>query len=317
MNIAQVNKLGGRAANLLAMILEQAPIFRHAAFRLDPSTYFHNANTSTFTGTSARQENAAAQRDAQSPNLTPANLALYSREVSIDDVRKLDKNVGTSPQGLKLLEDRSLASVTNKLALEIQDDMLKGTAADNQMLGMGTLVKDADAAGQTSRLGYSTAQLAAMNKRASLQLNTESTQDQFIEMLEEEIGNVPGANAIIVNTMLGSRLSTIAKRHSALVNGTDQFGKPQTVINDVPIVRVPTTAIPQTESDGTNNDCTSLYIVRFAEELGVAFSTNSGFYFEDFPATETKPQGLARMQFFLNLTVESQNALRRISRIRR
>lgn len=316
MNIAQISKLGTRGAALLSKILELAPFLQFVEFRLDASTHLVIKDGDASTGSSARAEGAAAQRDAQVPSAVARSLALYSREISIDDVRKLDANVGISPAGLKLFADRRVMGLASKFAEEIQNHMFVGTDASNEMLGLLELVKDAAAGGQTTKLGLTTAELASMNVQVGLQLNTSALQDQFVELLMKELANVPGANAIIVNTNLGPRLSMIAKRLGAAGETVNSFGVKVPAFNNVPIVQVPTSAISQTQSDGTNSDCTSLLIARFAEDLGVCHNTNSGFYFQDFDEVEAKPNGIARLSMYSNLVVEKTNALRRLSRIR-
>jgi len=316
MLVSQISKLTGRASGLLAKILEINPLFQYAQFKLDFSTAIHVKDSDTFTSTAARAENQAAQKDAQKPSTAVNNLALYSREIEIDDLRKLDATLGGGDQALKLFADRRLGGLAVKLGKEIQAHMLAGTNADSQLLGLSTFVKDASAAGQTAALGFTVAELAAMNKNVSLQLNTTANQDALMEMIEQEMANIPGANAIICNTSLGSRLTTIARRHGASGQSLNSFGIPVATFNSIPIIKLPSDCISQTESDGTNSDCTSLYIARFAEELGVAWSTNSGFYFQDFQDAEGTPSGKARMQFFLNLACERTDALRRLSRIR-
>ncbi len=316
MLVSQISQMSGRAQGLLAKMVNIAPIFQHAQFRLDASESIHVADKDSFSGSSARAEGQNIQKDAQVPSTDTIKLALYGREISIDDVRKLDANVTGSPNGLRLYADRRLGGLAVKLAKEIQDHMLAGTGATNQMLGLSNFVKDAAAAGQTATLGFTADEIAAMNVQAGLKLDTTANQDAFMELLEKEIGNVPGANAILCNTNLAARLTTIAKRIGAAGETVNSFGVPVKTINNIPIVKLPVSAISQSESDGTNADNTSLYVVRFAEELGVAFNTNSGFYFQDFQDYETNPSGVARLQFFLNLAVDTTDALRRISRIR-
>jgi hypothetical protein len=316
MNIAQVSQLSGRGAGFLSIMLQNSPLLRFADFRLDYSTYFAVPDKSTHTGSSARAVNAALQRDAQSPNPTAAALALYGREISIDDLYKMDQRLSGAPDGLRLFMDRQLSSLAVKLADEVSTDMLAGPGTANRMVGLSEFVKDAPAGGQTARLGFTADEIAAMNTQVGLQLNSADAQNAFLETLEKELAKVPGANAILCNVNLGARMSTIAKRIGAAGVTTDSFGQPVETYNGVPIVRLQTSAIPQTESDGTNTDCTSLYIVRFEENLGVTYSTNSGFLFTDFPDGEVKPNAIARLQFFLNLTVNKANALRRLSRIR-
>ncbi|MEM4626460.1 MAG: hypothetical protein QXF70_03490 [Candidatus Bilamarchaeaceae archaeon] len=316
MKIDQISSLTGRSAGLLTKMLEIAPLFQYAEFRKDYSSARTIPDKTTFSGSAARAENAALAKDNQVPTTSTVNLALYGREIAIDDVRKLDVNISGSPVGLQKFADRQLSSLAVKLAQEIQNHMLIGSGASNEMLGLSYFVKDAAAGGQTAALGFTTAEQAAMNAQVGLQLNTTANQDSFIETLFKALGDVPNANAILVNTNLGARLMTIAKRLGAAGETVNSFGVPVTTFNNVPIVTLPTSAIPQNESDGTNTDCTSLYIVRFAEELGVCFNTNSGFYFQDFQDYQTYPQGVARMQVFLNLVVERTDALKRLSRIR-
>lgn len=315
-NLAQLSQLTGRGANLLARMYEQVPLLQVAEFKPNPSTHFVIPDKATYAGSSARAVNAALQRDAQAPNPTARSLALYGREMSIDDVYLADQRVGISPDGLRLLFDRQLASLAVKLAQEIEVDMFTGTDASNRMLGISEFVKDAAAGGQTPKLGFTAAEQAAMNVQVGLQLNTTANQDAFIEALEKEMAKVPGANAIICNPNLKARLTTIARRLGAAGETRNSFGTPLATFNGVPIIPVSTDAITSTETDGTNNDCTSLYIVRFSEDLGVSFATNSGFKFDDIELDDVKPDQVARLQIFLNLVVEKTNALRRLSRIR-
>ncbi|GMU99369.1 MAG: hypothetical protein AMXMBFR51_21040 [Ignavibacteriota bacterium] len=316
MRIDQASYLTGRSAGVLSRILEVCPLFQYADFRRDPSEYGNIPDKSTFTGSSARAEGASAQKDAQIPSPAYKKLAIYEREITIDNLRKLDTRITGSPNGLKLFGDRQLNALAVKLGQEVQIDMFQGTDSSNRMLGISNFVKDAAAGGQTAALGFTTTEQAAMNYQVSLQLNTTANQDAFVEILFKQLLNVPGANAIICNANLGARLTTIAKRIGAAGETLNSFGIPVNTFNNVPIVVVDTNTITQTESDGTNTDCTSLYIVRFGEELGVTFVTNSGFYFEDFPEDVQNPDMKARLGFYLNLAVERVDALRRLSRIR-
>ncbi len=316
MKLPQISNLSNRGAQLSAVILENEPVLQAFEFKQDASYYNVVPDQATFTGSAARAENAAVQKDSQKPNPVGRSLALYGREIGIDDVRKLDANVGVSIAGLRMFADRELKKLAKKLSSEIVVDMFQGTDASNRMLGLCEFIKDAAAGGQTARLGFSASDLAAMNSQVSLKLDTTANQDAFIELLEKKIAEVPGANMILVNTNLKARLSTIARRLGALGQNLNSFGTPVQTFNNVPFYPVSTNALPQTESDGSNSDCCSLLIVRASEDLGQSFSTNSGFYFSDFEEFQTKPEGTARLQMFLNLTVDTDNAVRRMSRIR-
>lgn len=316
MNIAQYSRLTGRAQGLLAQMLTLAPIFQTAQFRLATSDSLHVKDSDNFTSSAARAENASAQKDAQKPITSILSLALYTRELEIDNLRKLDANVNQGGGALRLFADNRLAGLAVKMATEIQDDMLSGSGSSNKMLGLLNIVKDANAAGQTSVMGFTTAELAAMNTDVSLQLNTTANQDAFVETLYKEMSKVPGCNAILCNVNLAARMTSMGKRIGAAGETINEFGTQVKTFNGVPIVPLPTTSMGQAESDGTNSDCCSLIVTRFSEQLGLGFNTNSGFSFTDFENAESTPSGRARMEMFLQTALDRTDALRRLSRIR-
>jgi len=316
MKIDQISNLTERAAGLLAKMVEIAPIFQFAEFRNDFSTALNIPDKSNFSGSANRAVGSSFVKDLQSPNPTAVTLKSYGREVAVDDLYKADAKLTGSPVGLQKYLDRQLASAALKVASEVQSHMFVGTGSSPEMLGISNFVKDAASGGQTASLGFTTTEQAAMNSQVALQLNTTANQDAFLELLFKAIAGVPGSNALVCNANLAARLTTIAKRIGAAGESLNSYGVPVTTFNNVPIVALPTDAIPQTESDGTNSDCTSLYVTRFAEELGVAFNTNSGFLFQDFQDYQTEPQGVSRLQINLDLIVERTDALKRLSRIR-
>jgi len=317
MLISQISQVGGRAAGLLAEMISLHPIFQVAQFRKDASTFLSTKEGASHTGSAARAEGATLQRDAQTPTTAQLNLALYGREITVDNVRRQDVASGIqTPNGLRQFYDRQLKKLLKKFAAEIQTDMFTGTAASNRMLGLSNWVKDAAAGGQTAAMGFTTAEQAAMNVQVGLQLNTTANQDSFIELLELQKTTVPNANAILLNQSLHARLNTIARRYAALGTIVNDFGKQIDTVFGIPIYSFPDAVIPRTESDGTNSDCTSLYIMRFAEELGVCFATNSGFLFTDFEDVDDLPSGLARMEMYIQLVAEDTDAMKRLSRIR-
>jgi len=322
MNIAQISQLNDRAAGLLTSMIETAPILSIAEFQEEASDHLLATGRETKSGSGIRNEGDTANRTAAAPDVSPRKLRLFSREVSVDNVRIQDVKRGvTAPQGLKNFYDSQLKVEALGIAEEFQDESIVGTDTTNgggkyRMLGFSEFVKDGNAAAQTSRFGFSTSDIAAMNSQLSLKLDTEANQNAFVESLMKLIAQVPGANAIMLNSNLSARLTTIGKRLGAAGETTTTFGTKVKTFDGKPIIELPTTAISQTESDGTNSDCTSLYVVRFAEHTGAAFTSNSGFLFQDFAETSQLPSGVARLEIFANLAVLRRNAVRRMSRIR-
>jgi hypothetical protein len=321
MKITQISSLSGRAAGLLAKMIELAPLFRFAEFKLDPSTFLVNKEGLVQTGSAARVIGQPAVADAQSPNTALAALCAYTREITVDEMYLADANVGTSPQALKMINDRKLNLFVVALAQEIQHDMTLGSGIAPHMLGLLNFVLDAAAGAQIARLGFTQAELAAMNvnvgagANGSLQL-VEDNYSEFLETLEKQISLVIGANALICNTNLAARITTIARQKHIYGQINDAFNNVVDTILGVPICKLQPADMPSTETDGVNNDCTSLHIVRFAEELGMSYSTNNGFTFTDFPESEITPQSKARMSFHLQLSPEMANSYKRLSRIR-
>jgi hypothetical protein len=316
MLIHQISQLTGRSAALLAKVLELMPIFQVAEFRNEPSYFANFPDKSTFSGSAARAENQPLARDAQRPAPAPVNQALYGRELAIDDLRIQDARILSSPDLLKNFSQNQLLSLMIQLFGEVENDLIQGTGLNNQMLGLFNFVKDAAAGGQTAALGFTGAEQAAMNYELGLKLDNIDDQDAFVELIMRKLVEVPGANAILVNSFLGARMTMIAKRKGMLGTTDTNFNVPIDTWAGRPLVILPGNAITQTETDGLNNDCTSLAIVRFSEALGVCYGTNSGFLFTDFPETDVQPNQIARLQLFTNLVVEKSNAFRRISRIR-
>ncbi len=323
MNLAQISSgMSGRGAGLLTSMLEEAPALQFAEFQSEASDHLLATARETATGSSSRNEGDTAHRNAVVPDVTPRKLRLYSREVTVDNVRIQDVRNGiTAPAGLKNFYDRQLKVEANGLADDLQNDLFAGTDAADvagkiHMLGFSEFLKDAVAAGQTARFGFSTADIAAMNVQAALKLDTDENQSAFVELLYKVLAQIPGANAIQCNVNLAARLTTIAKKLGAAGESINSFGTKASTFNGIPIIPVPVTTISQSESDGVNADCTSLYAIRYQEDTGVAVTTNSGILFADFAESSELPSGIARIEFFGNLAVQSRNSLRRISRIR-
>ncbi len=321
-NIAQISTLTGRGAGLLTDMIINAPLLSVAEFQQEASDHLIATSTESSDSSGVRNEGDVVARRAAVPDTNARKLRIFSRQVAVDNLRIQDARVGVqAPLGLRNFYDSQLRIEAIAIAEEFQNQAFIGTDATDvngklHMLGFSELVKDAAAAGQTSRFGFTTAEIAAMNVQVALQLNTADNQNVFVELLTSVMADVPGANALLMNTLLAARMTTIGKRLGAAGEDVTTFGTRVDTFNRVPIIPLPTSALPQTETDGINNNCGSLYVVRFAEQTGAAFTTNSGFIFTDFPQNADLPSGIAQLEMFVNLAVMKRNAVRRLSRIR-
>ncbi len=319
MNIAQVSSLSGRGQGLLEVMIQEAPLLQTAEFKLEGSSHLVVTGRSKTTDSAARKEGDPGAKNTPTPNTTARNLALYTRNVYIDDVRRNDVAAGLqSVEGLRSFGDTQLRVEAKGLASELANEIINGIDANDvggvyHMLGINQFVKDAAAAGQTARFGFTAAQIAALNKEVTLQLNTAANQDAFVELLEQEIVNVPGANALIMSGPLFARLGTIARRLGAAGETRNSFGVSVKTFANVPMIPVAGLAMDETYDAVVNAG--SIFIVRFAEDTGVQIDTNSGIAFKDFDEVESIPAGMSRIQSFVNLSIRELNSIRRLSRI--
>lgn len=111
-----------------------------------------------------------------------------------------------------------------------------------------------------------------------------SSQQQFLEKLDETIALCEGTNKVIIsNAQLLARLNAVAREYLTIQR--NEFGVPITYYNQVPLVNIGdyqsakdtyTPIIGFTETVGTSKDCASIYVASFEEEDGVSFATCEG-----------------------------------------
>lgn len=109
-------------------------------------------------------------------------------------------------------------------------------------------------------------------------------QQGFLELLDEVIGKCQGINKVIIaNAKIKARINAIAREYINVER--NEFGVPIAFYNTIPIIDIGdyenvkdsyAPVIDFTETCGTSNDCTSLYVASFEEEQGVSFATCEG-----------------------------------------
>lgn len=324
MNLAQITTFRGDdegvadGRSLLTEFLDEAAI-RSIELSPDASDYLQEANAASGDVSAiTRAEGAALQRENVTGSPTLGALALYGKEFSIDDVKAFDKNIGASPEFIRNRNLRRMKKYMKTLREAISSDLFQGVgnvSPNTEMFGIATLIADAAlASGQTTRFGYTAADILTMLTQIEIDMTTKAKILQFMEKLEQEIELVPGANRLYMNTNLAARVKTGARLMGVLGSSQDSFNIPLSTVFGVPVVPVKTTAIPNTDVWSGHTLATSLYIVRAQELGGIDYPTNSGFAYSGFMDDDT-PLGISRIQMFLNLRVNDVDAVRRLSRI--
>lgn len=148
----------------------------------------------------------------------------------------------------------------------------------------------------------------------------------FLDNLDALFGAVSGGpDVAYANRSVISRILSAGRR----VGGTDMIatdmnGKRAVQWNGVPIVDIGVTAagaqiIPQTETQGTATDASSIYAVRFGNDetdQAVTGLTNGGVQVYDLGEVDDKPVYRTRLEFYCGLATFGGGAAARLTGVR-
>ncbi len=143
-------------------------------------------------------------------------------------------------------------------------------------------------------------------------INTDSnTRQAFFDRLNSLIALVPGVSALYMNASVKSVISSALRRESqwsqtadSLGNITESYAGIQLL--DVGLKADQTAIIPQTETQGTSTNASSIYAVNFTNSIGtqgVVGITNGGMQVDPPVQLETKPSWLGRVEFYTGLAL--------------
>ncbi|RYX86617.1 hypothetical protein EON83_00095 [bacterium] len=149
----------------------------------------------------------------------------------------------------------------------------------------------------------------------------------FLDQLDNLFAAVKGGkpDALYMNAFVKARLRSLARRlagwHTYLEIET---GKMIDSYNGVPILDPGENAdgslvLPQTETQGTSNDCSSIYAVRFGEseaDAAVTGLTNGGVMVDDLGELETKPAYRTRIELYAGLALFGGKGAARLRGVR-
>lgn len=149
----------------------------------------------------------------------------------------------------------------------------------------------------------------------------------FLDKLDELLAAVPGINgtngAIYANAKIIRKIAS-ARRHVSLdtVLMEDIAGKRTIQWNGIPILDLGATAaaspvdiLPLNETQGTANNASSIYAVKFGADEGdqaVTGLTNGGVQVEDLGQLQSKPAYRTRIEFYCGLAVFGGKAAARL-----
>lgn len=156
-------------------------------------------------------------------------------------------------------------------------------------------------------------------------INTDAnTRTAFFNRLDELVAAVPGVTALYANSSVIAQIR-IAYRNATINNMTtdDLTGRQVEVPSwqGVPILDAgrkadQTLILPQTETQGTATNASSIYAVRFTDNLGeqgVVGLTNGGLQVDPPRELETKPAFMGRIEFYTGLAMLGPQPAARLS----
>ncbi len=272
------------------------------------------------TDNSARAINAAAKKFTYSPSKASDTQRAYAFEWEIDSAYLNDLDIGAiTPEGLRRRIENEQLRLAKKVVGDVLHDIFNGDGVTTDILGLATMIKDvASSSGQASFQGLTQAQIHASLIQIGVQLSlaNEATLRSYEEDVTAEIADMGGNPVMIMNNKMFARHTAIAKKLNLYGQTTTAFGSTIDMFGNTKMIPVPLKYLPQTESDGTNSDCSSIYLVDYNEVDGLRIATNSGLKFTDFENLESTPGGKSRLEFIGNHKLEDMKKVKRLSRIR-
>lgn len=149
----------------------------------------------------------------------------------------------------------------------------------------------------------------------------EAAQQAFLDKIDEAIAAVGQVDAMYMNAQVLARLKSSARRLHFYDQTTDDFGKTVSMYNGIPMIDIGTKAdkspiIPQTETQGSSTNASSIYFVKFGQDEsdgGVTGLTNGGIQVKNLGEIDSKPVFRTRIEFFCGLGVFGGKAAARLT----
>jgi hypothetical protein len=280
MLLKEVSSGGSESANMVVdMVLAEAPLLRFMHFFVEPggaASLRKDADVNAQAGFRALNEDyvTSAQGD---PALAAFALKIFGKTLKVDRAyeRRGVVKGGADPVVSELM--RQLRAFARTLGKNLQEYLVTGDTAVSvkQFNGLKKTVAGLAETQTLTEMGENGMQILTGTTDAA-----KKSQQAFVEALNTLISSVSGgAQCVVLNSRVISRLSTIAKDNVSTTK--DEFGRQITMFNDVPIVHAGykydgSEILPLSETKGTSTDCTTAYALRTEEAAYWSFMTTPG-----------------------------------------
>ncbi len=195
---------------------------------------------------------------------------------------KVQTDLAFERRGISIANERErqLRSFSKSLARFFTDQIINGSGTGNNVKGIATQLP----AGR--KFVFDTAnggQFPAGNSSTD-----RKQQAKFLEFLDEHVEEV-NPTCIVANYKFIARLKSVAREFVTYTTIQNALGEEVRITQyaGIPLVNAgwnkdrSALVIPNDETEGTSNDCTSVYLVRFGEREDVSLATNVGLVVKD------------------------------------
>jgi hypothetical protein len=295
---------------MLEQIMLTSHFLRRLEFRRDATDYSSYPVTANSLRPAYRAIGADYTPQNQQPELVSAQLKMFGEDLRIDSTFVDDALAGRRSLDIYMLGRE--AQVAKGFGEDGEKEFVAGSGSGNSLTGFATRLSGSNVSPWSESFVINASSTA-------LSIAAAAGQDQFIELLDQALMEVPGANMLVMNRALGARMQSIARRLHALTWDKDEFGQPAPFYNGIPIITIADGAITNAEPSGDVtpvNNTTSIYAIRTAEFNGLAGVTNEGFKFRDWTDPQPTQSMIARAELRMGLVIEAPDCIRRIRRIR-
>lgn len=285
---------------VIEAIVEDAPLLQLLPFEEVAGNAYAYTRENALPGAAFRTVNAAYSESTGTFDQKIVPLAILGGDAAVD--RYISQTRSNDIADQRAVQTRLKAKA---VAREFQKAFITGVVGSNHFDGLNAFLASTDQ------------EIAAATNGMSVVGSNDNDRHAFLDKLDETISRVPNAGIILCNAQILSKFRASARRLSIYDETKDDYGKIISTYNGIPVVNIGNDAsgnaiLPQTETQGSSNATSSVYVVNLSEENGVVGLTNGGVQVYDLGETDAKPQFVTRIEFYCAIAPLAANSAARL-----
>lgn len=259
----------------------------------------------TLPGISSRAINSAYTEDAGGNSTSKDfDYKVLGGTADVDTALIQREPDSDNDQALRGLREETLMKKVKALAFKMNDLFINGDS--------GSVATDPDGLKVLCGAGYG--RETALGTNGVNVVADDAAMLNFTQLLDEVISRTPGANAILLNATTKAVLNRIAKKFGYYNSLVGNFGEVVEYYGRCRLIDIGTKAdgteiIPKTETQGSSNAATSMYIVKLDENDGVCLASPQNIESDEFIKDHGEVSGthIHRHEIDLQLAIVTQD----------